>query len=458
MSIFVGREDELKVLSDRYGSGRAEFLLLYGRRRVGKSELIERFLSAEGIRGIRISARDESKKLQLEGFARRISEFFGDEFVSKNGFSSWDAFFEYISAKAADERFVLAIDEFPLLVKEDPSLPSIMQDYWDSKMKNGRTFIILCGSSIKMMESLMGYESPLYGRRTGQILLKPLRFDEVFGYVKDFGKAAGMYSVFGGTPAYLMEANVSESVEDNIRKKILPRDSFISNDVEFVLRQELSEPRYYFSILQSIAKGNNSQGLISNDTGLEKSLVNKYISVLIDIQLVRREVPVTESYKAKKSIYILNDMLFEFWFRFVNPNADNIERGNFGAVMENVKSNLNQYMGWHFERISLEILHKVAWNGFTRAGRWWKGDVEIDIMALNESTKEVLFAECKWRDGVDAGSILEKLREKAGKVPWKRGERTERFAIFAKSFGKGKVPPDVELFDIERMGSSLGKA
>lgn len=449
MSAFINRERELSLLKERFESRRAEFVVIYGRRRIGKSELIEQFIKEKGIR---LLAREESKTLQLKKFAEKLGEFFRDEFLEKTGFSNWDSFFEYLSKKA-EEKIIIAIDEFPYLIKEDTSLPSILQDYWDNKLKNTKIFLILSGSSISMMESkVLGYKSPLYGRRTGQLLLRPLRFDHILNYIKDFKKAVEFYSVFGGTPAYIIEANPKEDIFTNIEKKILREDSFIYRDVEFVLRQELVEPRYYFSILFSISKGNHKIGLIVNDTGLSKSIVNKYLSVLIDLQLVHRLVPVTESSKSRKGMYFLSDNLFDFWFRFVNPYIEEIEKGK--QVIESIKPYFSEYVGKHFEHILKEVLDSLNERTllpfkFTKIGKWWHKDKEIDIAALNEKTKEVLFCECKWQEQVDAYKVFEKLKEKTKFVEWNVGRRKEYYAVFAKSFKKKIKEENVLNFDLK---------
>jgi AAA+ ATPase superfamily predicted ATPase len=453
-NVFLDRERELALLRDRYQSDRAEFVVIYGRRRVGKTELIEQFIS-RCEEGVRLLAREESKAFQLSGFAEKLGGFFNDDFLKKTPFTNWDGFFEYLSKKA-DKRTIIAIDEFPHLIKEDRALPSILQDYWDSKLKKSKIFLVLSGSSISMMESkVLGHRSPLYGRRTGQLLIKPLSFSAVLDRVGDPERAVEFYSVFGGTPAYLMEADPGKDIFANIAEKILREDSFIYRDVEFVLRQELVEPRYYFSILHSIARGNHRVGLIVNDTGLSKSIVNKYLSVLRDLQLVDHAVPVTESSRSKRGQWFLSDNLFDFWFRFVGPHMDEVERGRSGLIIgEHIKPHFKEYVGRHFEPIVREILDEMNARSllparFTKIGGWWHGDREIDAVALNERTNEILFAECKWQDGVDAGRVLRELREKASFVDWKKKARKESYAIFAKSFRERVKEPGVLLVDLQ---------
>jgi AAA+ ATPase superfamily predicted ATPase len=447
MSTFINRTRELAQLRERYESRKAEFMVLYGRRRVGKSELIDQFLSSH--HGIRVLAREESKSLQLRKLAADLGGFFKDPFLQKTGFSDWDSVFEYL-LQHAEERVVIAFDEFPYLVAGDSSLPSLMQGYWDGRLKDTGVFLILSGSSISMMESItMAYGSPLFGRRTGQILLLPLRFIHVLDYLQDLKKTVEFFAVFGGTPAYIMAADPSKDIMTNIASQVMREDSFLFRDVEFVLRSELSEPRYYFSILFSLAKGNHSIGLIGNDTGLSKSVVNKYLSVLIDLHLVHRRIPVTENAKSRKGLYHLSDNLFDFWFRFINPYLDTLERGNTDILLEQyVRPQFSGYVGKHFEAMVMDLFdlynqHSVLPFVFTRIGSWWHKGEEIDIVALREDEHKILFCECKWQDEVDGEMVFADLMSKASIVSWHNDKRKEFFCVVARSFSRR--PPESDL-------------
>ncbi len=440
MSVFLNRGRELSHLLERYENDSAEFVVLYGRQRVGKSELIDQFLHSAT--GIHLVAREESKHLQLRRFSADLSAYFKDPFLQKNGFSDWDSFFEYLIQHATD-RVVIAIDEFPYLVKEDTSLPSMLQEYWDRRLKKTRIYLILSGSSISTMESAtMEYGSPLFGRRTGQILLHPLRFIHVLDYIGDMKKAVELYAVFGGTPAYIMAADPEWDILKNIEEKVMREDSFLFRDVEFVLRAELVEPRYYFSILFSLAGGNHRIGLICNDTGLSKSIVNKYLSILIDLKLVHRCIPVTEGHKSRQGLYFLSDNLFDFWFSFVNPHLDMLERGNAPLVMDqSVRPQFARYVGKHFEAMVMDLFDHINGDGilpfvFTRIGSWWHRGEEIDIVCLAENPYRILFCECKWQDGVDAAEVYAGLRRKAPLVSWHNDQRSEYFCVVARSFSR----------------------
>lgn len=428
--IFINRKEELKILEERFGSGRAEFLVIYGRRRIGKTELIKRIIAEKD--GIILMGREESRKLQLQRFSRLLGEYFEDDFLTKQGLNNWDAFFEYIYEKSKNKKLVLALDEFPYLVKEEKALPSIIQDYWDNKLRETRLFLIIMGSSISMMESLLGYKSPLYGRRTGQLKIQPFKFKDVAEHIGRLEKAVEFYSVFGGTPAYITEVNPAKKTIENIKEKFLRMDSFIHQDVRFVLMEELEEPRYYFSILEAIATGNVTLGNITNYTGLERSLVGKYLNVLIDLELIKRDIPVTASPKTRKGIYGFQDNIFSFWFGFIYPYEDLVNLGREKDVLAKIDRDFNAYVGKVFEEIAKEFMWEVS--NYHRIGKWWDRGEEIDVVALNEVSKEIAFLECKWKNinRKDALRVLANLERKAKSVKWHNDNRMESYGIIAK--------------------------
>ncbi len=459
--IFIDRETELEILKERFNSGRAEFMVIYGRRRIGKTELVKKIISEHG--GIILMGREESKKLQLQRFARLLGEYFEDEFLKKQGFNNWDAFFEYIYTKSKDRRIIIALDEFPYLVKEEKALPSMLQDYWDNKLQNTRIFLIILGSSISMMERLLGYKSPLYGRRTGQLKLAPFKFKDVAMHIKNIERAVEFYSVFGGTPAYITEVESSKDIVENIKEKFLRMDSFIYQDVRFVLMEELEEPRYYFSILEAIAAGNVSFGDIINYTGLERSLVGKYINVLIELDLIRRELSITAPAKTKKGIYSFKDNIFSFWFGFIYPYEDLISLGRSEEVVSKISRDLNSYTGKAFEEISKEFLWQINRTkfdlNFTRMGRWWYEGEEIDIVTLNEENKEIAFFECKWSrlKEKDVERILADMKRKAALVRWHNLERREHYGIIAKTIEEKETLREkgYHAFDLEDFETNM---
>ncbi|NLV27114.1 MAG: ATP-binding protein [Methanomicrobiales archaeon] len=439
--MFLNRFDELHSLQERFDSANAELVIFYGRRRVGKSELIDQFIQKNS--GIRILAREETKELQLKQTSSDLTSFFGDIHLGSVIFPEWDAVFTYIRSYA-NKRIIIALDEFPYLVKEDPSLLSIIQYHWDTWMKDSRIFLILCGSSISMMEDLtMRYESPLFGRRTGQYLIKPLRFVDILDYTADFKIAVELFAVFGGIPAYIFKADIRNTIFDNIITKILTEDSILFRDTEFVLRSEVSEPRYYFSILRSIAEGITVPSKISQVTGLERATVSKYLQVLMDLQIIVRIIPAGEPSKSKKGQYFLSDNYFAFWFRYVYPFTKTIEMGN-GRVLcdQHIKPTLPAYIGMKFEDCVRDLLWEFNSNDvlpfiFYHCSRWWMKDTEIDLVAYSDTA--VMFCEMKWQDDVNPVKIYADLVRKSELFLSSHQGYTERYyLIVAKSFTRKK--------------------
>ncbi len=446
--IFIDRKNELNLLSAACKGSRAELILLTGRRRIGKTELIKKLISEYG--GVLLTCREESEKLMLERFSVSLGNYLNDSFIIKNSINSWDSFFEYIYKNTSNKKLIIAIDEFPYALN-NKSLQSILEDYWDNKLKNTKICLILSGSNMSMMENLSDYKSPLYGRRTGQITLKEFPFVEILNYFNDPELAVKYYSVYGGTPAYIMEINKTESFTENIKNTFLKANSFINQDVLFLLREELNEPRYYFSILEAISSGKTTLGEIISYTGLQRNLISKYLSILIDLDYIRREIPVTSS-KSRKGMYLLKDNMFNFYFRYIYPNYNMIEMGNEEMLIDMISKDINSYIGHIFEYISMQFLlelNKKSLN-FDRIGKWWHKETEIDIITINSKTNLITFYECKWKelDEHDVYDILIKLKEKAGSFEWHEN-RTERFGIIAKKIkDKEKINGNYLFYDL----------
>ncbi len=444
---FVNRVSELDALEKRYKTENAEFTVIYGKRRVGKTELIKKFF--ENKPHIYFLADKRSDIDQLKELAGKMGECFQDSFVSRNGFSDWISIFEYLREKLKDEKhrnekLIFVIDEFPYLVHSNKAMASLFQKGWDEYLKELNIFLILCGSSISMMEKeILSYESPLYGRRTGQMMLQPMKFAEMMQFFPelDMEKAVMFYSILGGTPEYWKQFSDDMGVIENIKENVIRRDAFLYNEIEFILREELREPKNYFSIIKSISFGKTKLNEIVMEMGIERGTVSKYLETLEGPKIIKREVPATEKHplKSRKGIYIVDDNFFNFWFRFVYPNKGYIEEGRAEYVLnEKIKPNLNAFAGLCFEDICREILvvmdvrGKMPFKG-GEIGRWWNKDKEIDIIIKNDKTSEIMFCECKWKDNVGF-DVLEELKKKADFVEWNKEKRMAYFMLFAKSF------------------------
>lgn len=400
-------------------------------------------------------ARQGSAAEQIEQLSSQLARHFDDRVLALNPFRSWDALFSFIEQRC--QGIPVIIDEFPYLVQSTKALPSILQEYWDGRFSKQDIFTILCGSSVSMMESLLGHGSPIYGRRTGQVLLEPLGFFDARRFHPSLPVRGQVefHAVLGGTPAYLLEFDEQASLMENIKERILAKHSFMAQDVEFVLREELDEPRYYFSILHSIAKGNTTMGTIVNDTGLDKGVVSKYTSVLVDMHLVERRVPVTEPHPARsrKGIYMLKDNYFKFWFRYVFANPQYIEQGLHDALVEEkIAPDLDAFVGKAFEDVCIEWMR--ATHPRHLIGRWWDRTEEIDIVGMNKAADHAFLAEVKWSTlgRQDVARILSNLERKAPLVD--TGCSTvERVVIARTIHDKARLAsPGVTLLDLDDMG------
>ncbi|MFZ3054801.1 MAG: ATP-binding protein [Minisyncoccales bacterium] len=433
---FINREFELNELNKRWGKDAPEFFIIYGKRRVGKTELIKQFIKNKP--AIYFMADKRSVSEQLKELGRMFGAYFKDSLLSKNGFNDWLEVFQYLSEKTND-RFVFAVDEYPYLVESDKSMGSLFQKGWEEYLKTSKVFLIVSGSSISMMESeTLSYKSPLFGRRTGQALINPLTFNQAWQFFpeKNFDEFLSIYTVCGGMPAYLLEIDKNISLEENIKENIFKKTSFLYNEVEFILKEELREHKNYLSILRSVSSSKTKFGEISNDTGLEKNVLTKYINTLIKLRLIEKEVPATEDnlQKSKQGIYKISDNFLRFWFYYVFSYKSDLEIERYDEVSRKIKETFGGIKALVYESVCRELLSEFRNElfSFERIGRWWKKGEEIDIVGLNNKTKEIIFGECKWSDSpVDVGVYFD-LKRKSEEVEWNKGKRKEYFILFSK--------------------------
>lgn len=435
---FINRTSELKILDEKWKKKGAEFIIVYGKRRVGKTELLKKFLGKND-GGVYFLADKRTLKDQLRELGRLFGHKFDDEILSKRGFNDMLEVFEYIKAKCK-KRFLFVIDEYPYLLETDGSIGSIFQKGWDEYLKDSKVFLVLCGSSISMMESeTLAYKSPLYGRRTGQLLIHPMTFAEgrKFFPKTSFGKFLSVYSVTGGMPAYLSEFAKQKNLKDAIRNIVLNKMGFLHNEIEFILKEELREPKNYLAILKAIAFSKTKFNEISVETGLEKNILNKYLGVLQNLKFIEKEIPITEKNPSKshRGIYKLSEQFLKFWFRHVYPYKSDLEIGEYKAAESQIDKNFHSLEETSYEIICREILKAKQDKIFPiqRIGRWWENDQEIDLIGLNDDTKEIVFGEAKWSNKPMGADVLESLKKKAKLVNWNAKNRKEYYALFSKS-------------------------
>jgi len=450
---FIDRERELRKINSLLNSNKFEFIVIYGRRRVGKTTLIKKLI--ENKKAIYFLCSRRSLKYNLKKFSHKVCEFLQ---IPKTEFKDFvDAFKAILSKKK--RKPVIVIDEFGYLIEKDRGILSDFQEIIDEILKETNAKLILCGSYVSVMQAkVLGKKSPLYGRNTMQLNLKPLKFKCLFEWFKgiDFKNALKLYAVTNAVPKYL-EFFEGRKIEEEIINNFFDSSSFLYNDVINLLSEELRDYSTYMQILEAIALGHTKITEIGNYAFVNAKDVYFYLKNLMDLNIVERIVPLFAKRKSKRGIYKIKDNYFKFWFGFVSEFQPDIESYNVGAAIKNFKKRFNDYLGEIFEKLCSELIKDFNIFSYTRLGKWWYKDKEIDILVINEKTKEILFCECKWRDRIDVEKIVEELNEKSPLIKWNKGRRKESFAIFAKSFSKrikefkGKKVYCFDLKDLEKI-------
>lgn len=440
MDLFIDRKTELQFLEQEYARKESSLVILYGRRRVGKTALMTKFM--ENKRAFYFLATEESEQQNRNTFKEDVAVFTGNSLLHAAEINRWEPVFEILVNSAGQERQVILMDEFQYLGKSNPTYPSIFQKIWDTVLKDKNVMVILCGSLITMMESqTLSYSSPLYGRRTGQIKLKqiPFQYYDKFFPGKKRQELIEYYSITGGVPKYIELFRAGHDIYDAIEKNILQKSSFLYDEPNFLLQREVSEVGSYYSIIKTIAVGNQKLGKIASALELKQTGLTRYLKTLVDLDILEREVPITEENpeKSKRGLYRIKDNFIWFWFKFIYPNLSMIESGHASLVMKKIRQNfIDNHVSFIYEDVCLETLWQMnaneVWNfSFEKAGRWWDGQSEIDLVALDSVGKNIIFGECKYWKGPMGIDVLNKLKEKVSCVDWNYGNRKEYFVLFS---------------------------
>jgi hypothetical protein len=335
--MFLGRDRELALLEELCERGSPELFVLYGRRRVGKTELLQRFCG--GRRAVYFQAAQVREKDNLRAFRDAVAAGLEDELAAGVEFPDWDAALAFVAERAGDERLVVVLDEFPYLCEANKGLPSILQRFWDARGKRSSLMLVLCGSQVSFMErEVLAERSPLFGRRTGQRRLQPLHPPDTLAFfprwkVRDRLLA---YAVLGGMPAYLRRFDDARSLRENILREVLRPEGYLFDEVQFLLRNELSNPATYNSILSAVARGERRVGDIALSVGVDSSTANKYLSVLRELGLVEREIPITDPdpLRSRRGTWHIADRFLTFHFRHLQPHVSLVNADRGERVME----------------------------------------------------------------------------------------------------------------------------
>ncbi|MEW6529181.1 MAG: ATP-binding protein [Candidatus Micrarchaeota archaeon] len=443
-SLFIDRKKELDYLERVYNKEGKQLIILYGRRRIGKTELITHFSSDKT--SIYFLADKRGTVKNAERFAEICAVHFDDVRPDVKGF---DDVFTYIKNRVKKEKIIVIIDEFSYLVEKDESIPSVFQLIFDEILKETNILLILAGSSVSMMyRGALSYESPLYGRRSGDWMLKAMSFQQIKKFYPKLSieEMIKTYAIVGGIPAYAthFQSNGINGIFESIKFNILTKGEYLYNEPEVLLKEELRDPSSYFSILEAMTSSAKLTD-IANAARIPAKDMPKYLKILEDLEIVYKITPITEK-KSKKSLYFIKDNFFSFWFKFIYPKKSELESGQIESVLSLIKRDFNTYVGKVFEQVCKEYVEQKKIVPFSKIGKWWGYSrdkkmnerimEEIDIVSIDENTGNILFGECKWQENVNAVDLTIELAEKASFVDWKKDSRKPTLVIFAKSFSK----------------------
>jgi AAA+ ATPase superfamily predicted ATPase len=462
--MFIGRDRELKFFEEKYNAPGGQLVVLYGRRRIGKTETLFQF--AEGKPHVFYSCRELSDSKQHAAFMERMlkSGIPAEKYFP--GFGDWESAFKSVLELPSDgKKKLLIIDEFPYMCKGNPSIPSILQILWDENLKNQELMIILCGSAMSFIEKkILSEKNPLYGRATGIYKMNELPFDDAIKFFPNYSDEDKMlaYVILGGIPHYLRQFDPALPLRENIIKNVLTKGCVLYNEVEFLIRQELREPAFYNTVIEAIALGNTQLNDIYMKTQLDKAKISVYLKNLMELQILEREFSVLSGDKEQASstrgLYRITDNFFRFWFCFVSPNLSDLETDDAeGVFAYAVQPQMNDFASSIFETVCRAFIRKKNRLGelpfrVSRLGRWWgklnqtvfaddgkekfiSVNSEIDIVAVDSKFKNYILGECKFRNSEMDAADLNRLKEKASVT--KIGAAI-RYALFSKSgFTKG---------------------
>ena len=423
---FIGRRKELEALEQEYQRD-GGFVVLYGRRRVGKTTLIKEFIKDKT--AFYFLATEEVESQSMKRLAGVLARATNNPMLGRVAFSDWLDLFQEAARYRPEEKKVLIIDEFPYLVKTNQAFPSILQNAWDEFLKDSNIMLILCGSLISMMRKhALSYESPLYGRRTAQIRLTPLTFTDVHtAQPQPFEKAVEQYAVTGGVPKYLEFFRPDGELLEQIKSVILSKSGFLYEEPSFLLKDEVQSAVNYFSIIRGIADGNHKLGKLAGALGMESSALTPYLSTLIELGFLVKDTPVTEKNpeKSRKGLYFISDNFVRFWFRYVYPYKGELELDNQQVSLDELnKDFVQKFVAFAYEDICKDIFAALCRSGeldFTpsRIGSYWLNDVsndtQIDVMAVDHQRKLLFAGECKYHNKPVDAPVYYALEEKVKK-------------------------------------------
>jgi uncharacterized protein len=439
---FVGREREIAILQSEWESAQARMLILYGRRRVGKTRLVTHWINNVTPRALYWVAEPTSSVDQLRSFSQALFGFESNSPVPEDfSYGSWAQAFEQAARMSKYERFALVLDEFTYLIALEQGIAGILQNAWDHQLKNSNIFLIISGSHVGMMErGVLSYQAPLYGRATSKLHLQPLPFKATKGMFPNYkaDERVALYAIFGGVPAYWEQFDPNLNLDRNIKQHLLGDANLNEDEPRLLLQDFVSDIHNYASILRAIAYGYRTPKEVASAAGLNERHISMYLSNLLQTGFVERRVPVTETSTSRQGRHHITDPFLRFHYRFLSRRQAQLALGVRDQALAEIKRHLLDFIGTHtWEELCREWLLRASGKNLLpflpdQVGSIWNREAQIDVAGVNFMDKTLILGECKWdRHPKDVGS-LEKLIDKTDKVLPKDGQWKVFYLGFAR--------------------------
>lgn len=451
MARFVDRQSELQELDELVAAPGAQFILVYGRRRVGKTTLLLHWVRQTQRPYLYWVARRETAEATRQSFARALWRWAYPEAEEPEPprFDSWESLFAQMMRMIGQQPLTLIFDEFSYAVESDPSLPSQVQVLWDHQLKGKPITLLLAGSHIGMMVDLMRYQAPLFGRFTAQLPVDPLPYAALADFFPHYPAAERIatYAVLGGVPAYLEQFDPGQNLSANIRRHLFRRTGMFRSEPEVLISDVVRETRNYEATLRAVASGAHTPADMARITGIVSSNLAPYLKRLRELGLIERRVPATvprdKRRATTRSRYYLRDQYLRFYFRFIEPNLELVELGLTDVLWQRIAGQFRAFVGLTaFEELCREWTLIQARAGKLPfppeiVGSHWAPDAQVDVVALNWREKAILLGECKWGVSAVGRSVVRELVDKAPRVvpppsgsPREQGEEWQVYYIF----------------------------
>lgn len=476
MARFIGRRQELAELQDLLDEPRAQFLAVYGRRRVGKTTLLLHWARQSGAPFVYWVSSRMSPAILLRGLSQALYNSAHPDRPADSDFSypSWEMALRQAAEMARDRRLILILDEFPYAAQAEPGLPSVVQNVWDHDLKDTRIFLVVAGSQVGMMVNLLNYQAPLYGRFTAHLHLKPLPFSALAGFFPRYTleQRIAVYAILGGIPAYLERFDDAQTIAVNVQRRIFRPSGIFRAEPFFLLQDEVREPRNFMAVLRAIGEGNHTLETIARAAGLPRQNVSTYLGRLRDLYLIERRLPVTlpppqRRPRSHRGRWHLRDSYLRFYFRFIEPHQHLLEMGLVDRLWEIINEQMRAFVGTTaFEDLCREWVIRQATTGDfpflpDDVGSHWSAETQVDVVAVNWPQKAILLGEAKWGTEPLARKVLIDLLDKTPLVVPDEGRGWQiHYALFARAgfteaTRQEAAQHDVILVDLQTLGETL---